>query len=147
MKILFIQQDVFKCLGTMILSAILKKNGYKCDILIDTLEKDLMEKIKSINPDIIGFSIVAARWSWMKVLAKKIKSEFKMPILIGGPHPTFFPEIINEDFIDIICIGEGEYAILELLNKLKKGEDITKIKNLWIKEKTKIYKNPIRDLI
>lgn len=147
MKILFIQQDIFKCLGIMLLSTILKKNGHKCDILIGALEKDLMEKIKSINPDIIGFSIVSTRWSWMKVLAKKIKSEFKKPILIGGPHPTFFPKIINEDFVDIICRGEGEYAILELLDKFENGEDITKIKNLWVKKEGKIYKNQMRNLI
>jgi len=147
MKILFIQQDVFKRLGVMILSALLKKNGHQCGIVIDELEGDLIGKIKSINPDIIGFSLTSPRASWMKDLAKKIKSEFKKPILVGGPHPTFFPQIINEDFIDIVCIGEGEYAILELLDKMQNGEDITKIKNIWVKEKGKVYKNPVRGLI
>ena len=147
MKLLFIQSDVFKCLGTMILSAIIKKGGHKCDILIDSLEKDLMKEIKLINPDIICFSIVSTRLLWMNNLAKKIKAKFKKPILIGGTHPTFFPEIINGDFIDIICRGEGEYAILELLDKLEKGQEIIKIKNLWIKKECKIYKNPIRRLI
>ena len=131
----------------MILFAVLKKNGHKCEILIDSLEKDLMKEIKSFNPDIVGFSIVSTRWPWAKDLAKIIKSEFKKPILMGGSHPTFFPEIINEDFIDIVCVGEGEYAILELCNKLEKNEDITEIKNLWVKKEGRIYKNPVRDLI
>ena len=74
MKFLFIQQDVFKCIGTMILFAVLKKNGHKCEILIDSLEKDLMKEIKSFNPDIVGFSIVSTRWPWAKDLAKIIKS-------------------------------------------------------------------------
>ena len=147
MKILFIQHDVFKNYGTMILSAILKKNGHKCDTVIDCLEKDLMKKIKSINPDIIGFSITSPRYSWTKDSAKRIKSEFRKPIVVGGPHPTFVPEIINEDFIDIVCRGEGEDAIVELLDKLENGEDITKIRNLWVKKRGKIYKNPIRNLI
>jgi len=147
MKILFIQHDVFKNYGTMILSAILKKNGHKCDTVIDCLEKDLMKKIKSINPDIIGFSITSPRYSWTKDSAKRIKSEFRKPIVVGGPHPTFVPVIINEDFIDIVCRGEGEDAIVELLDKLENGEDITKIRNLWVKKRDKIYKNPIRNLI
>ncbi|TET71895.1 MAG: B12-binding domain-containing radical SAM protein [Candidatus Aminicenantes bacterium] len=147
MKILFIQQDVFKNYGIMILSAILKTNGHKCDILIDSLEKNLVERIESIKPDIIGFSITSPRYSWMKNLAKKIKSEFERPIVVGGPHPTFHPEIISEDFVDIVCIGEGEHAILELLEKLGNGEDMTKIKNLWVKKEGESHKNPIRNLV
>ncbi len=147
MKILFIQHDVFKNYGAMILSAILKKNGHKCDIVIDCLERDLIKKIKSINPNIIGFSITSPKYSWMKDSAKRIKSEFRKPIVVGGAHPTFVPEIINEDFIDIVCRGEGENAIIELLDKLENGEDITKIRNLWVKNRGKIYKNPIMNLI
>jgi len=147
MRILFIQQDVFKNYGTMLLSGILKKNGHECDILIDALERDLMKKIKLINPDIIGFSITSSIYSWMKETAKKIKSNFNKPIIVGGPHPTFFPELINEDFIDIVCIGEGEDAILELLDALEIKKDITKIKNLWVKKNGETYKNPIRNMI
>ena len=51
MKVLFIQQDVFKNYGTMLLSGILKENGHECDILIDALEKYLMKEIRLINPD------------------------------------------------------------------------------------------------
>ena len=147
MKILYIQQDVFESYGVMVLSAILKKNGHECDVLVDALEKDLLGKIKSLNPDIIGFSITSARYAWLKNLAKKIKLEIKKPIVVGGPHPTFFPELINKDFVDFVCIGEGEEAILELLNKLEKGEDTTKIRNIWAKKEGKIFKNPLRNLI
>ena len=66
MKILFIQQDVFKKYGVMILSSILKKSGHQCDILIDSLEKDLIGKINEINPDIIAFSLVSTRYAWVK---------------------------------------------------------------------------------
>ena len=147
MKVLFIQQDVFKNYGTMLISGILKKNGHECDILIDALEKDLMKEIKLINPDLIAFSISTTIYSWMKDTAKKIKSEFKKPIIVGGPHPTFFPEVINDESVDIICVGEGEDAIIELVNKIEKGENITKIQNLWVKKDGKIYKNPIRHAI
>src|SRR3989338_6396736 len=147
MKVLFIQQDLFKNYGTMLISGILKKNGHECDILIDALEKDLMKEIKIINPDLIAFSISTTIYSWMKDTAKKIKSEFKKPIIVGGPHPTFFPEVINDESVDIICVGEGEDAIIELVNKIEKGENITKIQNLWLKKDGKIYKNPIRHAI
>ncbi len=147
MKLLFIQQDVVKYLGPMILSAVMKKKGHESDILIDPLEKDLMGEIKKINPDLIWLSITTPRAYWMKTIAKKIKLNFNIPLLVGGPHATFFPEIINLDYIDIVCMGEGEDAIKELLEKLENKEDITQINNLWVKKDGKIFKNPLRDLI
>lgn len=147
MKALFIQQDIFRNYGVMVLSSVLKANGHSCDLLIDMLEKDIIGKIKSVNPDIICFSIPSTRVSWMCNLAKKIKSETNKLIVVGGPHPTFFPEIINEDCVDIACAGEGEYALLELLDKLEKGKDITTIKNIAVKMGGKIYRNPPRNLI
>ncbi len=147
MKALFIQQDIFRNYGVMVLSSVLKANGHSCDLLIDMLEKDIIGEIKSVNPDIICFSIPSTRVSWMCNLAKKIKSEMDALIVVGGPHPTFFSDIINEDSIDIACIGEGEYALLELLDKLEEGTDITTIKNMAVKMGGKIYRNPPRNLI
>jgi radical SAM superfamily enzyme YgiQ (UPF0313 family) len=47
----------------------------------------------------------------------------------------------------MVCIGEGEGALLDLLNAIDKKKDIIKIKNLWVKKDKKIYKNPVRPLI
>ncbi len=41
--------------------------------------------------------------------------------MFGGPHPTFFPEVIENEGIDVIGIGECEYAMLELVDALEKG--------------------------
>ncbi len=147
MKILFIQHDIFKSYGIMLLSSILKSKGHQCDILVDSLEKDTIAKIKNIKPDIIAFSAQYTKYEWLKKLATNIKKNINIPIIVGGPLPTFCPEIINENFIDMICIGEGEYTFVDLLDNMENGKDITKIKNLWVKKKKKIYKNPLRNLI
>lgn len=148
MKTLFIQYEAaIKSYGVMILSACLKKHGFETDLLIEALEKDLLKKICDINPDIIAFSVSAADHDWLLETIKKIKTKINKIIIVGGPLPTFYPDIIKEEFIDIICIGEGEFPIVELLEKLKKGEDITNIRNLWVKKNGKIFKNPVRELI
>jgi len=44
--------------------------------------------------------------------------------------------LIPEDCInyaDIVCIGEGEYAMAELLQKKKEGKDYTDTRNFWFK--------------
>jgi len=58
----------------------------------------------------------------------KINQKIKMGIncfsIFGGPHPTFFPDMINENGVDAICIGEGEQAILDILENI---DDIPKV--------------------
>lgn len=147
MYILFVQKDIFESYGVMLLSAILKKEGHQVDVLVDDLESAIINKIRRKKPNIVAFSVTSARYSWLKRIASEIRSFSEAKIVVGGPHPTFLPEVINEDFVDIICIGEGEIALVELLKNLESGRDITNIKNLYIKENGKVYKNEIRDLI
>jgi radical SAM superfamily enzyme YgiQ (UPF0313 family) len=146
MKLLFIQKDPFVNLGVINIYVYLKKNGHTCDLLIDNVEKDIISKINKIQPDVIAFSCTTGLHTWALDLSKSIKKYLNIPILMGGSHPTFFSEVINSPYLDMICIGEGEKSSLELLNRLKYKKDITKIKDMYIKEDGKIYKNELRDL-
>jgi radical SAM superfamily enzyme YgiQ (UPF0313 family) len=50
-------------------------------------------------------------------LARKLREAYDIPILLGGPHATSFPErtLKENPFIDIIVVGEGEDTIVDLL--------------------------------
>ncbi|MHA1278275.1 MAG: B12-binding domain-containing radical SAM protein [Candidatus Helarchaeota archaeon] len=148
MKVLFLQRDIWGKLSIMLLSAILKKAGHKCDVLVDDLEENLVEKALKINPDIIAFSISVNEITWMQKVGTQLRVKFKKLIICGGPCATiYYDEILNEEFLDIICIGEGDEAILELVNTINEKGDITNIKNLIVKQDGKIYKNDVRPLI
>jgi len=47
----------------------------------------------------------------------------------------------------MVCRGEGEFPILELTNKMEKGEDYTKIPNMGFKKNGEIKLNPLCPLI
>ena len=68
---------------------------------------------------------------------------------MGGPHVTFFQKIIEENFIDTVCVGEGDEAILEFANAFNElgGKLPTKIKNFWTKVDGKIYRSGVRSRI
>jgi len=51
-----------------------------------------------------------------------------------------------KECIDMVCIGEGEDALLELVQSMEKGEKNTTIQNIWIKENGRIIKNGPRHL-
>lgn len=147
MRLLFIQvDDCREAFGVEHLSAVLKKNGHHCDLMLKTLEKNYLNKLARLCPDIIGFSATSLQLKSVINTAGEIKKRFDIPVIVGGPHPTFCPEVIENENIDIICRGEAESALLELMNNLEAKEKISQIRNLWVKEGDKVYKNELRPL-
>lgn len=146
-KIIFLQYAIFEHLGTEYLSAILKKGGHKCNLFIYGLEKNILNTVLNEKPDIVAISCITGIHKWALCVAEEIKKRSNIIILLGGPHATFFPEIINDKNVDVVCRGESEYTLLELADKLRDKKDITKIKNLWVKKNKRIYRNEMRNLI
>ena len=148
MKILFVYKYEFiEPIGLMYLSSFLKKNRHDCYFIDVKFEKDVCKEVRKISPDIIAYSITTGKHKFYQELNQKLKKKFKFFSVFGGPHCTFFPEFIHEKGVDVVCRGEGEFPLLELVNNLEKKRDITKIKNLWLKIDGKLYKNEVRELI
>jgi len=147
MKIAFLikKLDITTPMGIEYLSAILKKHNYDvCLILFK--DKDYINQLKIFKPDIIAYSITTGHHKETIEINKEVKKHLKVYSIFGGPHPTFYPEMIEEEGVDAICIGEGEYSIIDFLEKLKKGKE-NKTSGFWIKKGKKIFKNPTRLLI
>lgn len=147
MKIAFVQNFWYEYLGVMSISAVLKKNGYTTQVFINGWEKDLVESLAVFNPDVVAFPVYSGSERWVLKTAFEIKKKLKKMIVLGGPHATFFPQIIKNKGIDIICRGEGENPMLDLMEALKNGNSITGIENLWVKIGKKIIKNSLRPLV
>jgi radical SAM superfamily enzyme YgiQ (UPF0313 family) len=113
------------------------------------LRKDLFEKIEYFKPDLLGVTANSIEFEKFEELIEGMAALKPKPIVIvGGVHPTIAPEaVIKNHFIDALCRGEGEEAWEEFLVRLINDQDISDIKNFWIKTKTGIKKNPIRPLI
>ena len=143
MKVLFIIKPfIIEPLGIMYLSAAAKAAGHKTDLV--RISNILEKKLDEFDPDIVAYSLMTGDQDLYLDLNQSLKRTHQFLSVFGGPHPTFFPEIIKEDGVDIICRGEGEQAFVELLNKLEKAEDITQISNLLIKRDGRINQNGVR---
>ena len=114
--------------------------------LFDCKDK-VIEKIIASKPDIIAISVFTDNYSWALYISGKVKERLNVPVIFGGIYPTSCPEvIIQEDCVDIVCIGEGEYPMSELLESMENGEIDYTIKNLWFKKNGEIIKNLARPL-
>lgn len=99
-----------------------------------------------MNIDLIGVSVVTDEFPNAKFVTEKIKETFSIPIIWGGAHPSISPEECLK-YADIVCIGEGEEALLELCEKIDTNSDYTSVKNLWIKKDNIIITNEVRSLV
>lgn len=145
--------DNMNSIGIRSISAYLKKWGYRPTLLflptfVKPNEKELKEIssfIKSLDPNLIGISFMSLRKHSAIELTKALKTNTKIPIIWGGIHATVCPEESLE-YADMVCIGDGEIAVVDLLRN-RKSEIIDfqkEVKNIWFKDKEgKIIKNPL----
>ncbi|MDR2700503.1 MAG: B12-binding domain-containing radical SAM protein [Nitrososphaerota archaeon] len=123
-------------LGLLYLAAVLDKTGYKVEILDAFMTTSLSQKnsdtinvgmsfdqieaeIYRRKPDIVGISgpFTSQIGNTLKVseIAKKINPN--VLTVVGGPHISTVPQEFLEEAktVDIAVIGEGEYALLEIV--------------------------------
>ncbi|MBN1550963.1 B12-binding domain-containing radical SAM protein [bacterium] len=145
-RVLFLQNIWTENLGPMYLSSAVTKEGHECKLIIESNRKENREII-DFKPDIIAFSCATGTHRWAQKRASELKSLCNVPIILGGSHATYYPEVIESESIDIICRGEGEKTFIDLLNHIDKNADYTSIPNLWMKINGRIIKNELRNLI
>jgi anaerobic magnesium-protoporphyrin IX monomethyl ester cyclase len=131
MRFAFIQFGWFEAPGTMCLAGVLRQAGHDVDCFIDLAEPDLVDTVLAWQPDLLGFSITPGEWAWAYETVRKVKARRTIPVVFGGTHPTFFPEILEQKEIDYICVGEGEDALLELVAALSTGRSPNDIPGIW----------------
>lgn len=110
---------------------------------------DLVKMVSDYRPDLIGFSVYSYFEKIADKMSRAIKKDFPaIPIIWGGTHPTVVPEeTILKPWVDMICVGEGEKALLNLCNRIEEGKDAGSIQNIWLKKNGEIIKNSVGPLI
>ena len=133
--------------GIMHISALLKQEGHQTSLAVAT-EEDPVEAALRLKPDVVGYTVYTGTQNYYLDLNHQIKAQLPGVFSIfGGPHPTFFPEMIEHEGVDGICVGEGEYATLDLLNALQADAEIAGIPNWHFKCNGQIVRNPVRPLL
>jgi radical SAM superfamily enzyme YgiQ (UPF0313 family) len=105
---------------------------------------DFKNKVAEFQPDLIGVTAVEDTWPQARNLIEAVRN-YSAPVVVGGVFPTLASDVpISHPDVDMICIGEGEHAIIELATKIMNGEDYSTIQNLWVKKDSEVIKNPMR---
>ncbi|MHA1263892.1 MAG: B12-binding domain-containing radical SAM protein [Candidatus Helarchaeota archaeon] len=136
-------------LGLAYISAILKEEGHKVELYDTTWnfnKKKLLRLAK--NKDLAGFSVLSLERDRAYEISKILKENYDIPILWGGVHATVAPtDCFATKNVDFLCVGEGEEAIREFINKFESGKDLTNIPNIWCYQEGQIQRTDLRPLI
>ncbi len=108
------------------------------------------ETLKDLYPlcedsDLIGISLMTVFFEKAVWITQNLKARLSKPILWGGAHPTSKPAE-SLKFADIACIGEGEESLLELVNRMTRGEAYSDVRGLWFRKNGELIRNPARRL-
>jgi radical SAM superfamily enzyme YgiQ (UPF0313 family) len=170
MKIVFIYNGS-ENLGIEYLSSFLKSQGHQTALLFDpevfspnqaifnskimdrffSLEAKIIEKAAAMKPDLIAFSTFSSNYRWCLKIAAGIKKISDIPIVFGGVHTTAATSrVLENDYLDYAVIGEGEYALLDLLECIKNKtprSEMLNIPNLCLKHEGQTVINAPRPYI
>jgi len=131
-------------LGASLLSA-----GHLVDVLDLTVSDDKTKDLDQCldnDYDYLGVTFLTPSFAEaVEIAALAKKKQPKAVLICGGPHASLFAEeILKQTPFEIAIVGEGEKAILEIVN----GKSLGSIKGIAYKQaRGRIFKNPLRPLL
>ena len=158
--------SAFELLGVGYMSALLKQRGHDVRLVFDpglfddtfsysprmaklfSYQRNTIKQIIELEPDLLAFSVVRATNQWAIEVATEVKKHLEVPTVFGNIHATSVPhELLAEPCVDFVIRGEGEYAMLDLVDSLEKGDFDPTIENISFRENGQVRDNPLRPLI
>jgi len=123
------QQGVYPPLGILYIAAYMQNEGFEMSI-IDAQADDLnhaqvAERVKEINPDVVGITAMTFTLVDCKLTIKEIRKRVNSKIVVGGPHTAIFPdECFNPNGLnaDYVVVGEGEKTMVRLCRDIEMGK-------------------------
>ncbi|MBC8414706.1 MAG: radical SAM protein [Nitrospira sp.] len=142
-------------LGLAHLSAYLKREipGIEVGLIDATFHHEMKyvsEQLLLQQPDIVGIYMDTLMYDDALKVAEAAKEQGAL-VVVGGPHASILPEgVMLNEAIDIVCVGEGEETLTEIVNEYYKDRDFSGIKGIWYKKDGKSVDNgprpPIQDI-
>jgi radical SAM superfamily enzyme YgiQ (UPF0313 family) len=148
-------------------SAMLKRHGHQTELAYDqslfddknylflprlaTLfdhKRVVLAQILDSRPDLVAFSVLTSNYLWALDMARRVKQRLDVPVVFGGIHPTTLPElVIANECVDMLVVGEGDHAMVDICDSLEARDGRTDIPNVWFKRGGEVISNDQRPVV
>jgi anaerobic magnesium-protoporphyrin IX monomethyl ester cyclase len=141
-------------LGIAYLGAVLEKNGYSVDVIDCQAQKiahnSFEHEIGKHQPKVVGITSTTLTYkSALKIAATAKQVHPDCVTILGGCHATFWDYKALEECpqLDMVVRKEGEYTLLEIVNRLKENRHIDDVLGTTCWKNKKIIRNEDRPYI
>ncbi|HUT55719.1 MAG TPA: cobalamin-dependent protein [bacterium] len=106
---------------------------------------EIGRRVTEFKPDLVGITcLFSSVWPVVKEVAREIRRiDSSIVTAAGGTHPSFLAqECLQEPALDLICIGEGEQALREIVRRSRDGRPLNDLDGIAYKEDGRVAVNP-----
>ena len=137
----FCHRIVMPDYGMPLIGTILSYEGYNVTVFMEHVQPLDWDQI--VSSDLVCMSTIGSSADKTYSLAKKIRSELRIPVILGGTHATYFPELCLE-YCDYVVFEEGDETIVELCDTILNKGDVSKVAGIAYKMNGRILRTEYR---
>ena len=141
-------------LGILYLATTLQEKGVEVSVLDQPAKgysiEETVKWVKKEDPDILGFTTFSSSGRTATLLCNEVrKIKPNIITVLGGYYATFNADRVLKKYssVNIVVRGEGEDTVVDLVNTLKKGEDLKKVLGITFREGDTVVSAPDRPLM
>lgn len=97
------------------LAAYLRSNGVDVSYINERNPAKAVNLLREARPDLVSYSAFSSELRQVIEFDKRLKDAMDVKSILGGPAPTYDWTCHADTTLDAICIGEGEFALLEYI--------------------------------
>ncbi len=111
--------------------------------------RECKSTILSYKPTVIGITTKSQNFKSVCIVARLAKEiNKKIVVIVGGPHPSMVGrDVLKCTDFDVSVRGEGENAIVELLNAMEAQGEFDSIRGIIYRKNGQIFENAPREYI
>src|SRR5579863_8880044 len=143
----FSSQEATAPLGVLAVSTPLLRAGYQVKIIDSTITPQFQRRVMEELNDALCLAVSLVTGPMIREtvqIGREAKRLYpNLPIILGGWHPSLLPDqTLAADFVDAVVIGQGEDALLEIVQRIEAGESCKGVAGAGYKEDGRIQFNP-----
>jgi anaerobic magnesium-protoporphyrin IX monomethyl ester cyclase len=147
----FTSSEATAPLGILAVSTPLLRAGYEVVLIDSTITPNFHARVMEELSDALCLAVSLVTGPMIRetvAIARDAKRLYPdKPVILGGWHPSLLPDqTLSADYVDIVVIGQGEEALLEVVRHIEAGEAPKGVTGVGYKEDGRLVFNPRREL-
>src|SRR5690242_2356534 len=147
----FSSRDATAPLGILQIATPLLQNGYEVRLIDSTITPNFQKRVLEELKDAICLAVSLVTGPMIREtvqIARETKRLYPdLPVILGGWHPSLLPDqTLAAEYVDVVVKGQGEDALLEIVQHIEAGESLKGIAGAGYKEDGRIVFNTPREL-